>query len=265
MPGDSHYLNKSAIVLDDNPQMRSILRSILNAMGLRSVAEFSDAISARNYLQGHHVDVAVLDLVLGSDMDGLELASTIRHDPMIINPTMPIILVTGYANVAVIDQAINVGVDELVTKPLRARDLIARVEKAILRPALTFARHLAISAPTAAVARTQGMRVPKGAMSIWLTSSARRPKPAKRSSCCAPIRSSSSARLMKLLSYSTKLKRSDRRSPERTQKPRQSHPADQNDPLHRHGLRPCWFSAGSAPQRCCARAALPPILQAPSR
>jgi two-component system chemotaxis response regulator CheY len=134
MAGDSHYLNKSAIVLDDNPQMRSILRSILNAMGLRSVAEFSDAISARNYLQGHHVDVAVLDLVLGSDMDGLELASTIRHDPMIINPTMPIILVTGYANVAVIDQAINVGVDELVTKPLRARDLIARVEKAILRP-----------------------------------------------------------------------------------------------------------------------------------
>lgn len=134
MAGDTKYANKSAVVLDDNPQMRGILRSIVSGMGMREVAEFSDPNSAHYHLQGHHVDVAVFDLVLNSSMDGLELASAVRHDPMIVNPTMPIILVTGYANVAVIEQTINVGVDELVTKPLRARDLMARVETVITRP-----------------------------------------------------------------------------------------------------------------------------------
>ena len=134
MVGDTNYSGKTAVVLDDNPQMRGILRSILNTMGVRSVAEFSEPTSTRHYMQGHHVDVAVLDLVLNDEIDGLELANQIRHDPLVVNPTMPIILVTGYASVAVIDQAINFGVDELVTKPLRAKDLIARVKKVIHRP-----------------------------------------------------------------------------------------------------------------------------------
>ena len=134
MPGELQYAKKSAIVLDANPQMRAILRSILNMMGLRSVAEFSDPTSARHHLQGQHVDVAILDLALEGGTDGLKLAWIIRHDAMIVNPTMPIILVSSYVNGSLISKAINVGVDEMVTKPLRARDLISRVEKTIRRP-----------------------------------------------------------------------------------------------------------------------------------
>lgn len=134
MVGETEFSGKSAVVLDDNPQMRAILRSTLNAMGLRSVSEFSDPIQLHHHLQGHHVDVAVLDLVLNSEIDGLDLANTIRHDAHVVNPTMPIILVTGYANMSVIEQTINIGVDELVTKPLRARDLMLRVQKVLTRP-----------------------------------------------------------------------------------------------------------------------------------
>lgn len=134
MVGEPHYANKSAIVLDDNPQMRGILRSILNTMGLRSVAEFSDPIGAHNHLEGHHVDVAVVDLVLNSSINGMELALAVRHNPLIVNPMMPIVMVTGYASASVITQAINFGVDELVTKPFSARDLMVRVEKTIKRP-----------------------------------------------------------------------------------------------------------------------------------
>lgn len=134
MVGEPHYANKSALVLDDNPQMRGILRSILNTMGLRSVTEFSDPIAAHNHLEGQHVDVALVDLVLNSSINGMELALAIRHNPMIVNPMMPVIMVTGYASASVIAQAINFGVDELVTKPFSARDLIARVEKTFERP-----------------------------------------------------------------------------------------------------------------------------------
>lgn len=124
----------SAVVLDDNPQMRAILRSILNGMQIRDVTEFSEPFSVLEHLQTHHVDVAILDLVLQGDVDGLRLSKAIRHDSKIVNPTMPIVMVTGYASMNVIDQAINSGVDELVTKPLRARDLMVRVESVVNRP-----------------------------------------------------------------------------------------------------------------------------------
>lgn len=124
----------SAVVLDDNPQMRAIIRSILNGMQIRNVTEYSEPVPVLEHLQTQHVDVAILDLVLQGNVDGLRLSMAIRHDAKIINPTVPIIMVTGYASMNVVDQAINNGVDELMTKPLRARDLMARVDKVINRP-----------------------------------------------------------------------------------------------------------------------------------
>lgn len=124
----------SAVVLDDNPQMRAILSSILNGMQIRDVAEYSEPLPVLEHLQTRHVDVAILDLVLQGDIDGLRLSRAIRYDSKIVNPTVPIVMVTGYASMNVVDQAINNGVDELVTKPLRARDLMARVEKVVNRP-----------------------------------------------------------------------------------------------------------------------------------
>ncbi len=134
MSGDNPYSKKSAIVLDDNQQMRGIMRSILSSMGIRMIAEYSEPEPVLYHLRGQRADIAVIDLVLNAEFDGLELAEAIRHDSLVVNPTMPIILVTGYPSVSVIEQTINCGVDELVTKPLRARDLIARVEKLLTKP-----------------------------------------------------------------------------------------------------------------------------------
>ena len=131
---DLDLSGKSAVVLDDNPQMRAILRSMLASVKLRSVTDFSDPHLLFRFLETRHVDVAIIDLVLNSDWDGLELAERIRHNVRSMNPTMPIIMVTGYPSMAVIDQVINCGIDELVTKPLRATDLIARVAKVLDRP-----------------------------------------------------------------------------------------------------------------------------------
>lgn len=128
------FSGMSAVVLDDNPQMRAILRSILSNMHFSDVTEYSEPFSVLEHLQNHHVDVAIIDLVLQGDVDGLKLCRAIRHDSKIINPTMPIIMVTGYASLNVIDRAINCGVDELVSKPLRARDLMTHVKRVINRP-----------------------------------------------------------------------------------------------------------------------------------
>lgn len=128
------YSGKTAVILDDNSQMRAIIRSMLGTVGIRQVWDYSDPEPMMRQLQSVHVDIAILDLVLMASTDGLAVAERIRNTPEVVNGLMPIIMVTGYPSIAVIDQAINVGIDELVTKPLRARDLIARVSKCFDRP-----------------------------------------------------------------------------------------------------------------------------------
>jgi two-component system chemotaxis response regulator CheY len=198
MVGEPHYANKSAIVLDDNPQMRGILRSVLNSMGLRSVSEYSDPIAAHNHLEGNHVDVAVVDLVLNSSINGMELALAIRHNPLIVNPMMPVIMVTGYASASVIKQAINFGVDELVTKPFSARDLMARVEKTFKRPRTYIRTPSAILARIAAVAQIRCIMGQNAARRIWPMCLIRKAKPCvKPSRNCAQTLLWRSARLKK--------------------------------------------------------------------
>lgn len=104
------------------------------ATGMTDVSDYSDPYAMLRQLEQVEVDLAVIDLVLMSDLDGLAVVDRIRHNPDLRNPTMPIIMVTGYPSIAVIDQAINVGVDELVTKPLRTRDLLSRITKCLTRP-----------------------------------------------------------------------------------------------------------------------------------
>ncbi|MEM1289471.1 MAG: response regulator [Pseudomonadota bacterium] len=128
------YSNKSAVIVDDNPQMRAIIRSMLGVIGITNVADYSDPQQAIRRLESEHVGLAIIDLVLMSSIDGLAVAEAIRHNEHVKNQMMPIIMVTGYPSIAVIDQAINAGVDELVTKPLRAKDLVSRVQKAFEEP-----------------------------------------------------------------------------------------------------------------------------------
>lgn len=121
------------LIVEDNPHMSAILRTILQGFGVRTIHECRDAETALNNMAAFNPDILLADLLMG-EMDGLELAAHIRNDENSPNKYLPIIMVTAHSERPRVLQAINVGVNEYLAKPVRPIDLFERMISLIERP-----------------------------------------------------------------------------------------------------------------------------------
>jgi FixJ family two-component response regulator len=118
-------LQKTVAVVDDDPEMRASLATLLGAVGYR--AETYD--SAETFLTCASTCKAsclVIDINLG-DITGVELAHQLCADGL----KWPIIFMSGLDDVMVKTQALAVGPIAFLHKPFRANDLIDAVKKAV--------------------------------------------------------------------------------------------------------------------------------------
>ena len=108
--------NWSALVVDDAPAMRAIMRTLLRGVGISAIKEAGDGSRALEFLEAHRFDIIITDLVM-SPMDGLEMTRLIRR-PHLRYAFVPIIMVSGQNDENSIKAALNAGVTEFLVKPL---------------------------------------------------------------------------------------------------------------------------------------------------
>ena len=117
----------SIIIIDDEAPARTRLRDLLaDAMGEvpnEVVAEAANGELAIEAMNGHPIDVALVDIRMPG-MDGIELA---RHISRLDRPPT-IIFVTAYDNYAV--QAFELNAIDYLLKPVRLSRLLAALHKA---------------------------------------------------------------------------------------------------------------------------------------
>jgi DNA-binding response OmpR family regulator len=131
------------LVVDDDPQIRSMIDRYLEKEGFRvSLAESGAQMDA--ILDEDPADLVLLDLVLPGE-DGLALARRIREKSEI-----GIIILTGKGEMIDRVVGLEMGADDYVGKPFHLRELLARI-KSVLRRAATHAAP-ADPAPAAASA-----------------------------------------------------------------------------------------------------------------
>jgi two-component system chemotaxis response regulator CheY len=123
-------LDLCVLVVDDNEHMRALLRAMLHAIGLRGVLEAGDGSQAMHRMREHPVDVVITDLLM-NPLDGVDFVRLLRQSPSSPNPTVPVIMVTGHSTMHHVRAARDAGVDELLTKPVAARDLVDRLYKVV--------------------------------------------------------------------------------------------------------------------------------------
>jgi two-component system KDP operon response regulator KdpE len=112
------------LVVDDEPPIRRLLRTTLNAQDYRTV-EAATAADALAMLRHHQIDLVLLDLGL-PDIDGIEVIGRIRRD----NP-VPIVVLSSRGEEAAKVAALDAGADDYVTKPFGAEELMARIRTAL--------------------------------------------------------------------------------------------------------------------------------------
>jgi two-component system KDP operon response regulator KdpE len=118
----------TVLVVEDEPEIRRILRATLGLEGYRVV---ESATGRRGSIDAgtHKPDLAIVDLAL-PDIDGIEVIRRIREWS-----AMPIIVLSARVQERSKIDALDAGADDYVTKPFGVGELLARV-RAALRGAL---------------------------------------------------------------------------------------------------------------------------------
>ncbi|MCI4660077.1 response regulator transcription factor [Cryobacterium zhongshanensis] len=116
---------QKVLVVDDEPQIRTVLRGYLEAEGY-GVSEAADGVEALGALRSDPPSLVLLDVMLPG-IDGLEVLRQLRgfSDAYVI-------LLTARAEEVDKLVGLGVGADDYVTKPFSPREVTARV-KAMLR------------------------------------------------------------------------------------------------------------------------------------
>lgn len=117
------------LIVDDDPEIRSLLGEYLRRQGLR-VSAAADARQLRAVLAQGSVDLIVLDLMLPGE-DGLSLCRDLRARD--VEP-VPVLMLTARSDESDRILGLEMGADDYLTKPFAARELLARI-RAILRRA----------------------------------------------------------------------------------------------------------------------------------
>jgi two-component system, chemotaxis family, chemotaxis protein CheY len=125
-------LRLQALIVDDNENMRALLKRILTRIGVASV-EFPDGSAALAAVPGIRPDLILTDLTM-APMDGLTFARTLRASPNDQIRLIPIIMITGHTEKHHIEAARDHGVNEILAKPITIAALMQRIEQIIYRP-----------------------------------------------------------------------------------------------------------------------------------
>ena len=125
-------------IVDDDPIVCTSMKRLIRTLGLE-VRTFA---SAREFLQARRPDgpgCLVLDVRM-PELSGLDLQQELTH----ANIDLPIIFVTGHADVPMSVRAMKAGAVEFLTKPFREQDLLEAVQHGIGRHRESLERHAEI-------------------------------------------------------------------------------------------------------------------------
>jgi DNA-binding response OmpR family regulator len=117
-----------ALILDDEESICFTLKEALQRVGYM-VTTASSGEGALEMLREHAFDVAVVDLNLGGEVDGLDVLEAVRWRW----PDMAVVILTAHGSLDSAIAAIRDGVDDYLLKPARPSEVRKAVERALER------------------------------------------------------------------------------------------------------------------------------------
>jgi DNA-binding response OmpR family regulator len=123
----------SILVVDDNQYMRKIVRNLLTNIGVRRIYEASDGIAALDAIRTLCPDVVILDWELPL-LNGAELVRIVRSPGVFPMADIPIIMLSSHGERWRVVEAVRIGVNEYLRKPVSAQALLDRLTAILAKP-----------------------------------------------------------------------------------------------------------------------------------
>src|ERR1700676_2839223 len=121
------------LVVDDNQYMRKMIRNLLVNWRIKDIYEANDGIAALDPIRSIAPDVVILDWEMPL-LSGAELVRIVRSPGVFPMPDVPIIMLSGHGERWRVVEAVRLGVNEYLTKPVSAKSLYDRLVAITLQP-----------------------------------------------------------------------------------------------------------------------------------
>jgi two-component system, chemotaxis family, chemotaxis protein CheY len=121
------------LVVDDEHTMRKVTKSLLQAIGVKTIHEANDGRSGLEAICTLAPDVVILDWEMPSP-NGPEFVRQVRSPASFPFPDVPIIMLTAFGERSRVVEAVRLGVNEFLLKPVSSKALQARLVSIIAKP-----------------------------------------------------------------------------------------------------------------------------------
>ncbi len=123
----------SILVVDDNQYMRKLTRMMLMNIGAKSICEASDGLAALDVIRSISPDIMLLDWDVPV-LSGPQIMHIVRSPGVFAKPFLPIIMLTSRVSRSRVNEAIRLGVHEVLAKPTSPKMLQDRLLSILVKP-----------------------------------------------------------------------------------------------------------------------------------
>ncbi len=121
------------LVVDDEHYMRKVVRTLLMSIGVRTVYEAADGQAGLELIRSVAPDVVIVDWEMPG-LDGAGFVRMVRSPATFPYPDVPIIMLTGHGERSRVVEAVQVGVNEFLLKPVSSKALQDRIVAVLTNP-----------------------------------------------------------------------------------------------------------------------------------
>lgn len=116
---------KSILIIEDDITYGMILKTWLTKKGFE-VTSVSSVAKAKKHIESTPTNLVLCDLRL-PDGDGLSLLEWVNNNHLLL----PLIMMTGYADIQTAVQAIKLGAKDYISKPINPEELLKKIDEAL--------------------------------------------------------------------------------------------------------------------------------------
>jgi CheY-like chemotaxis protein len=121
------------LVVDDEPYMRKVVRSLLLSIGIKNIFEANDGPRGLDAIRSLTPDIVFVDWNMPG-MTGSAFVRAVRSPDKFPYPHVPIVMLTGNSDRSLVVEAVRLGVNEYLLKPVSSEALRARVLSILTNP-----------------------------------------------------------------------------------------------------------------------------------
>ena len=124
---------KNVLVIEDDRQMRFIVRNLVFSLGASDVLEAGDGSQALTLLASSRPHMVLCDLKM-RPVGGLEFVRRLRADKDNPSRFVPVIMITAHPDIDNVALARDAGATEFMAKPLSKAVLEKRIQRVLTEP-----------------------------------------------------------------------------------------------------------------------------------